>query len=184
MKLTRRKLIKLIHEQVSSQNRSTIKRYFYSNDPYTEFRDVNQPSDRPSAKPRGLWYACGDDWREWVKTEMPHWYESYEHLYEIKVNPANILFISSPEQFKMFEAEYGSPGRWDETNINWVRVASRYAGIEICPYQYSFRNKSDWYYPWDVASGCVWHGEGIVSVTEVPFNFDMHDQESYSGDDL
>jgi hypothetical protein len=53
-------------------------------------------------------------------------------------------------------------GHWVD-RIDWKRVASRYAGIEICPYQNSLRMKAitGWYYPWDVASGCIWSPAGM-----------------------
>jgi len=179
LKISRRQLRKLISEAwIGGSNNPVIKRYFYSKDPYRGFRDVNQVKKSGfNPKPRGLWYACGDDWKEWVKFEMPHWYESYNHLYEIKINPSNILFITSPGQFKIFENQYGYNDRFGELEIDWMKVSSEWAGIEICPYQSEFRMSSSWYYPWDVASGCVWHGEGIISVEDIPFDSDMHGQE-------
>ncbi len=51
--------------------------------------------------------------------------------------------------------------------IDWPAVAKRYAGIEINPYFTGLRMVS-WYYTWDVASGCVWHEDGIKSVSEIP----------------
>lgn len=40
-------------------------------------------------------------------------------------------------------------------------VAKDYDGIEIAPYQESLRYDLEWYYGWDVASGCIWNFEGI-----------------------
>tara|TARA_B100000900_G_scaffold391772_1_gene386688 strand:+ start:6082 stop:6639 length:558 start_codon:yes stop_codon:yes gene_type:complete len=183
MKITRRQLRNLISEQTFGTSNPVIKRYFYSEKPYAGFRDTEQISRRGfNPKPRGLWYACGDDWREWVKYEMPHWYEAYNHLYEVTINPKHILFITNADQFKAFEKEFGLSGGAEpmffdgEAGIDWVRVSMKYAGIEICPYQSQFRMSSNWYYPWDVASGCIWYSEGVVSVTEVPFDTDMHGQ--------
>ncbi len=166
MKLTRKQLRKLILEQVQGIN---IKRVFYSSQPYTSFRNIQQiSSDSVADKPRGLWYSCGDGWKEWVQFEMPSLFNNYNHLYEITLNPERILFISDNANFNMFQDKDGIQGRW-EIMIDWPAVSRDYAGIEICPY---FPKKRDisWYYPWDVASGCVWSKDGVLDIVEIPFD--------------
>ena len=175
MKLSRTQLRKIITEQVYGKNIMQIKRYFYTTTPFTGFRDVEQDPNPRSIigmwKPRGLWYACGSSWKDWVLGPMgsPHWYDSYNHLYEIVINPQNVLFVTTAKEFEEFQDQYLSKkDRW-KTAVDWPRISRQYAGIEICPYRPEFRME-DWYNPWDAASGCIWHEEGIVSITEVDFN--------------
>jgi hypothetical protein len=51
--------------------------------------------------------------------------------------------------------------------IDWKKVAKEYSGIEICPYIGEQRLKFSWYYPWDVASGCVWDNSAVKSINLV-----------------
>ena len=125
----------------------------------------------PGPKPHGgFWYACGNEWLEWLKWEMPHWIGKY--IYAVELNEDSILKITNQREFESFEEEFKAGGhdpysafsRSGVDSIDWPRVARKYAGIEICPYQSSKRNSSMWYYPWDVASGCIWSSRGIKSL--------------------
>ena len=84
-----------------------------------------------------------------------------------------MLVIRTEEELLAFEKEYiatGSPFGPGFKVIDWARVANNYTGIEICPHQYNMRYGHDWYYGWDVASGCIWDPSAFVSVEEVyPF---------------
>jgi len=113
-------------------------------------------------KPYGLWYGCGNEWLEWLTYEMPQWIGKY--IYAIELNEDNILKITSDEQFSAFERTYGIPGYGGVGKIDWKRVSEEHGGIEICPYRHSKRMSSDWYYPWDVASGCAWDSSSIKSI--------------------
>ena len=55
-------------------------------------------------------------------------------------------------------------GNESEYHIRWQEVVDRYAGILISPYIYSARYDLRWYYPWDVASGCIWNWRGIKEI--------------------
>ena len=148
---------------------SKEQRTIASADEYKGFRPEKQ-REKPGYKPEGLWYACGDEWIEWTKSEMPEWLKEYKYLYEISITD-RVLKIDTPEKFKDFESKYSASrngdesGRYSEKFINWASVAKDYDGIEICPYMGQFRmGSSDWYYPWDVASGCIWSPGGIKDV--------------------
>ena len=54
-------------------------------------------------------------------------------------------------------------GKFLKATNNFRNLTSKYNGIEICPYLWSKRMRSNWYYPWDVASGCIWDGRGLFS---------------------
>ena len=78
------------------------------------------------------------------------------------MNDYEILFITNNDDFKKFEKMYSvTTNNYGDIKIDWPKVASHYDGIEICPYLYDMRMDSDWYYGWDVASGCVWSASGI-----------------------
>lgn len=144
---------------------SKEQRTIASADEYKGFRPEKQ-REKPGYKPEGLWYACGDEWIEWTKSEMPEWLKEYKYLYEISITD-RVLKIDTPEKFKAFEEEYvdNGPNADKFSNwIDWARVAKDYDGIEICPYRDKFRMKSDWYYTWDVASGCIWSPGGIKDI--------------------
>jgi len=134
---------------------------------------ISDFSQRVGPKPEGLWYECQDgsstSWEEFCKYEMSSGYK-YDSTYEVILNDYEILFIPDEHHFEKFYKMYsvnhpadadGSKG-YDKM-IDWPKVASHYAGIEICPYRSDKRMDDDsfWYYGWDVASGCVWGPKGI-----------------------
>lgn len=116
---------------------------------------------KPGFKPVGLWYSCGPSWLEWIETEMPSWLDRYTAIYEIKVDLRKMVVLRTPLAITGFSAKYGDPK--NDFIIDWPRVAKGNGGIEICPYQWSSRLVHTWYYPWDVASGCIWDPEIITS---------------------
>jgi hypothetical protein len=125
-----------------------------------------------SSKPSGFWYACNNEWLEWLKYEMPQWIGKY--IYAVELNEDRVLKITNEREFSEFERNYKPSERDDPssaysafgslTYIDWPKVAEEYGGIEICPYMFSKRNSSMWYCPWDVASGCIWNPSAIKSL--------------------
>jgi len=181
MKLSLSQLKRLIAEQFIGNRfvTNSIQRLIYSNEPFTSFRDTQQDpvdlsGDIGPEKPNGLWYSCGDQWAEFIRGAG--WESRYNHLYEIDINENEMLMIRSTEDFESLEARYGrrgnAPQEWkNELHIDWPAIARDYAGIEICPYRGEKRTKSQWYYPWDVASGCIWSSRAIVGIREIPLRF-------------
>ena len=126
-------------------------------------------------KPVGLWYACGLEWIEWLESEMPHWLDEVTHLYEVApqysstnlsnfrwgVRAGGVLRLQSQEEVEMFNSLFGVHSG---SRVEWPEVARIWDGIEICPYQYELRYELDWYYTWDVASGCIWRPTGATSL--------------------
>jgi len=124
-------------------------------------------SQRIGFKPEGLWYECQDasaiDWKEFCETGLTGGASRYDSSYDVVLNDYEILFITDKNDFKKFEKMYGipNPDFPEDIRIDWPKVTSHYDGIEICPYRKDMRMKADWYYGWDVASGCVWNTSGI-----------------------
>jgi hypothetical protein len=134
--------------------------------PFDERLVEPQPS---RAKPVGLWYACGLEWIEYALYNAPDWI--YNNVYAVEVNLDAMLRVPQDMSIKDFTTEYRTySGPRDGTNaIDWARVAEDYAGIEICPYQGEHRSSraNEWYYTWDVASGCVWGNAAVINIEKI-----------------
>ena len=121
-------------------------------------------------KPVGFWYSVGDEWAKWCISEEFCDIAGY-CIYAIGVDESRILKIATPADLllftKAFEVPFPARELYDY-NIDWTRVAAMYGGIEIAPYHYSMRLdcQTSWYYPWDVASGCVWDTSAITLCTK------------------
>jgi hypothetical protein len=135
-------------------------------------------SQKDSMKPNGLWYSCGTEWIEWVLREMSDWVGSY--VYRLHINYGNMLKIDDAAGIDEVTKKYVNermahifPGHKSSIYIDWVKMAKDYSGIEICPYQHSKRldPNSEWYYGWDVASGCVWNQSALAGV-ELIYEYD------------
>ena len=146
------------------------KRIFDSETPWSGFRNVRQFKPKKDLrdsyfyKPQGLWYSCGTAWRDWLEAE--NWQPAdYQYAYEIIIDPSHMLIIDSEKALDKFNQKYSFKRDYGDL-INWHKVAKDYAGIEICPYQWSYRYVN-WYYPWDVASGCIWNEKAIKQVVQI-----------------
>jgi len=130
---------------------------------------------RPNNKPMGFWVSVPgeDDWPSYCRDWRP---DRLAHEYEVTLrDDANLLMIETARALRLFGAEYRveypvthlSPSSY---YIDWARVREEgYDGIVIAPYQWECRldSATDWYYAWDVASGCIWNLEAIASLDYV-----------------
>lgn len=125
--------------------------------------DVYVKEQEHGFKPKGIWYGIGTSWIDWVRTEMPEWED--EHVFKLDVNESEMLMIHTLEDLYSFTNKYGGSDRL----INWNLVANEYGGIEISPYMWRARmdRRTWWYYPWDVASGCIWNKETITNIEKI-----------------
>ena len=126
-------------------------------------------NQRVTYKPDGLWYELNDSWKDWVSHEMPKWMETrFTREHEISIDMTDVLVLDTVEKMLAFTREYGvNKGTFaNQTLIDWYAVARKHTGIEIPIYQWSLRRSEDtpWYYPWDVASGCIWDPEVITII--------------------
>lgn len=122
-------------------------------------------TQKHSMKPSGLWYSCGSDWLNWLTYEMPDWIHDY--IYKLKIS-GNVLRIKNHTELMEFTRTYIGkspiPDFEGTQFIDWVSVAKKYSGIEISPYIGSARmdRNCQWYYTWDVASGCIWDRSALA----------------------
>ena len=106
-------------------------------------------------KPEGLWYGCGDGWHRWAYETFPDRIENHL-VFILESMPPRIKKIRNSKQLVEFNNEYSVKTSSGEL-IDWLRVSQEYDGIEICPYLSKMKMKYNWYYTWDVASGCIWN---------------------------
>ncbi len=111
-------------------------------------------------KPDGFWYGFGDKWIDWAECAGSEYMGKY--VYEVDINGSNTLQIKNYSEIIEFTKEYKSieqiiPGII--FFIDWPRMEHIYDGIEINPYigQARTKEKTIWYYSWDVPSGCIWN---------------------------
>ncbi len=156
-----------IHIQAKSYNRVV-----YSPRPFSSFRNVRQQNGR---KPKGLWYECNKEWKQLIQSFFRSQVREYKHKYLLEVNLNRMCVIRTEKELLDFQSKYGVEMSWG-TGIKWEDVAKDYDGIEICPYQ-SDQRTLDWYYIWDVASGCVWGSSAFKSISEV--DNDISDEEYF-----
>lgn len=141
-------------------------------------------------KPVGLWYACGNDWYNFILYKMPKEYlQDHKYVHEIQLHRSiqtninepdkdKILIIKSFKDFFKFTDRYGYylDGKeeikssdceyledYEDSRIDWNQVSLDFGGIEICPYLEKVRYIK-WYYGWDVASGCIWNTDLIRNI--------------------
>lgn len=106
-------------------------------------------------KPTGFWLSVDDDWRRWCEGDEMSWANSEPVAFDLDTD--RCLWLKSVEDIDKFHLEYVA-GQ-DAYRIDWTPVIDSYAGIIIAPYQWERRlggDASDWYYPWDCASACIW----------------------------
>lgn len=124
-------------------------------------------------KPKGLWYQLNDSWKEWCSYEMPHWLQDYNYEYILEIDYTNILVITNEIELILFHEEYKKSIDISLSLklIDWEKVSKKYKGIEITNYLYSMRFERDfmWYYPWDVASGCIWDKSAIKLFKQIKY---------------
>jgi hypothetical protein len=136
-------------------------RLIMTEDTTINFREFN--NQKIGYKPKGLWYGIGVSWIDWVRNEMPDW--EYDNIFKIDLNESNMLMIDTLEKLYSFNKEFGA--YFSQTLIDWKKVSNSYGGIEISPYMWPARMELDWYYGWDVASGCVWNKNVIQNIEKI-----------------
>lgn len=122
-------------------------------------------------KPRGLWVSVdgADDWPSWCESAD---FGIGSRRYRVELyGLERILMLKTSDELIGFTDKYGkNSGRYSfrDVAICWSAVAEEYAGIIITPYCWDLRldDRTDWYYGWDCASGCIWDASVVASVYE------------------
>jgi hypothetical protein len=134
-------------------------------------------------KPNGLWVSVEDDqfpennlnWKEWCN-DAEYCIENLQSEHEVILKPsANILYLKSAYDIFEFSKEFKKPSRLedyesDTYHIWWFKVAEKYPGIIIAPFQRycAIDIRCAWYYGWDCSSGCIWDLNAIESFELLP----------------
>ena len=169
------KLKHIIHEMAAQTAVKQIKptdKVIMTADAEIKFRNISQQG-HVDDKPRGLWYAVGKSWIEWVRDNMPQWEQ--DNIFKIETT-SKIAIIKNREDALKFTAKYGminpiysrellsmldDKEKMEKTVIDWGAVAKDYAGIQT----YFYNSWSiGWTKYWDVPSGCVWHSSGVKKI--------------------
>lgn len=137
-----------------------------SNKILTEVKSIKARGNAINDKPSGLWYGIDYAWLEWCESES---FCSYKYTYKLDVDESKLLILPTVDAILAFNAEYAAPAFYGWHTIDWPRVALKYGGIEIAPYQWDlrFNNRTRWYYGWDIASGCIWDASLVKSITKI-----------------
>lgn len=125
-------------------------------------------------KPSGLWVSVPgpDDWVKFCRNESFREEKlAVQHKVVLSAK-SSILFVENPKDIESFTEEYRCPAysptypgsRLNNWAIDWPRIAKRYDGIIITPYQWAYRLNPNmmWYYGWDCASGCIWNLDAAI----------------------
>ena len=161
----------------------------YSDKLISKIKKITPGPRLDGMKPTGLWVSDDSaecDWLEWCVGES-FGLERFRWRTEVYIKPdANILFVKSVSELKAFHEEYklplylGAPVLSEV--IDWARVAEKYDGIIISPYQWELRlSWAIWYYCWDCASGCIWNADAIELRPSEPFDIDDYAKRKASG---
>jgi len=156
--------IKLYEEFINEAlNLKPTDRVHMSGNTKINFREYKQ---RMSSKPNGLWYGFGDSWLSWVKSEMPGWERT--KFFKLELDLSKILRLQHSGDLLTFTKKYRNITDISSNYyIDWTKVAEEYSGIEIDKYYYNHRFDLDWYYGWDVASGCIWKQDAIINIKRI-----------------
>ena len=114
-------------------------------------------------KPNGLWYAKGNSWMEFVRTELVEMTEDAKYVYAIGFDKSKILSITSGRQAErvtyMFK-DYKLSRKANISIVDWDRITKiGKAGVEFIPYERGYFSPDysmAWYAGIDVPSGCIW----------------------------
>ena len=128
---------------------------------------------RGGNKPDGLWVSdesAEDSWSSWNEQES-YVDLSVRQAFAVTVREDRILVLADVPALDAFTAEYGTDlHRYKDDDawaMDWARVAERYDGILITPYQWERRLTAMWYYTWDCASGCIWNMDAIATIEQI-----------------
>lgn len=156
---------KLEHSLREMVELDSSQRYHVSNKKLRKFSIKSTTKQEINFKPKGFWYAFGDAWLKFARSEG---LGGGKYLYKVEVNEANILKLSTAEEIENFTEEFSPGGKYEDLPgglfIDWPRVAEKWNGIELNPYVTEKRFSLGWYNTLDIASGCIWNKRAIKKI--------------------
>ena len=164
-KLLRESLLKEISEEAYEllKTKYNDSRVIMSKEEQITFRD--SPNQQNRRKPIGLWYGIGSSWVDWIRYNQPSWEKDFIHM--VNVDLSKMKVIRNSTQLIEFHNEYFIKDEYGTNTIDWSKVAQKYSGIEIAPSIVKYYSELDWYYGWDVSSGCIWNSDAIKDIKKL-----------------
>ncbi len=143
----------------------TEKLFHYSRKPLLKIHSKAQLKSDYEMKPQGFWITVGDAWKEWCESESFSLCNLRVKTEIVLHQTANILRLSNAKDIDDFTHQYKVVGH-RVLGIRWDVVALGYDGVIISPYIWERRMTAHtfWYYPWDVASGCIWNASAVAAL--------------------
>lgn len=141
----------------------------------SKYKNINISSNsdyshKSQYKPTGLWFSYYSAWYNFIiSNELYDWLHKYIHSINIKSgyltnihnkSKSKLLVIKNNNEFDIFHKRYKV--KTNEDLIDWNIVSNDYGGIEIS--NLVTRNNIDWYYTWDIPSGCIWNYKLIKNI--------------------
>lgn len=163
--------------QVQHLNRVMLPYKFYS---LTEHETslFNNEQQYTHFKPRGFWFAQGDEWLQHMK-KTNFRINNYNYLYELELNHDELLFIHNLKDLYYFTKQFcASKSKEECWYLDWDLVVktTKASGVLISPNLKAILKKykkesfseyfkgMDWYLTWDIASGAIWNKKGVKSI--------------------
>lgn len=119
-------------------------------------------------KPRGLWFACEDAWKEYVKVELSSdSLESHKYEYTAELDESKLIILKTAKDIQEFNDQFS--GDEDFYSIDWdkAKKVTGKSGIFIKnPQIFKARQKYLWYASFDICSVAVWKKDAIESFVE------------------
>jgi hypothetical protein len=149
-----------------------LKLFHFAKEPMMSVSNVAEQND-DHFKPKGLWLSVDDAWKEWCESES-FGLENLAYKFRVRLKPdARVLHIATASELVSFTEKFVNREFQQQFRLSyalhWSRVALKYDGILIAPYIWSmrFERGAEWYYAWDIASGCIWNTRAIADVIRV-----------------
>jgi hypothetical protein len=164
-KLLRETLLKEISEEAYKllKTKFNDSRVIMSKEEEITFK--NSPNQENRRKPIGLWYGIGSSWVDWIRYNQPSWEKDFIHIVDVDLSKMKV--IRNNKQLIEFHNEYFIKDEFGGNKIDWGKVAEKYSGIEISPFIVRYYSEIDWYYGWDVSSGCIWNSDAIKDIKKL-----------------
>jgi len=117
-------------------------------------------------KPKGLWIAKGKEWFDIVSQMGTDSIKAGPYIYKVDIIEDYTVVLESEKQVMDFNFQYKINKVGNDLNmfIDWPKVAKNFAGILIPDFDPTLAERFEWYYTWDLSSGCYWRDWPIKKI--------------------